>query len=47
MYLVNIDWQYGKSKNVIIRNNGRKIPVTVPDGKMLSVDLKTKTPFKK
>jgi len=39
MYLVNIDWQYGKSKNVIIRNNGRKIPVTVPDGKMLMIKL--------
>lgn len=39
MYLVNIDWQHQHGKKVFIKNKGKKINVTIPNGKMLSVDL--------
>jgi hypothetical protein len=39
LYLVNIDWQHKKSKKIVIRDRSKKIPVYIPDGKMLTVLL--------
>ena len=39
MYLINIDWQHKQAKKIIVRDGNRKIPVYVPDGKMLTISL--------
>ena len=39
MYLINVDWQNKQSKKVIIRNGKSSIPVAIPDGKTLVINL--------
>jgi hypothetical protein len=39
MYLTNIDWQHKQGKRIVIRNKDKKIPVTIPGGKMMTIEL--------
>jgi len=39
MYLVNIDWQHAQAKKIVVLNKEKKISITIPGGKMMSVDL--------
>jgi hypothetical protein len=39
IYLANVDWQHKQGKKITICNKNKKIAVTIPGGKMLSVNL--------
>ncbi|MHB9071828.1 MAG: hypothetical protein ACYC54_15820, partial [Sedimentisphaerales bacterium] len=39
MYLINIDWQHKQNKKIIIRNGNKQKSVSVPGGKMLTINL--------
>ncbi|MFH1477389.1 MAG: hypothetical protein ABIH24_07865 [Verrucomicrobiota bacterium] len=39
MYLVNIDWQNAPGKKIVVCNKTKKMPLTIPGGRMLVLDL--------